>query len=329
MAVVSRLAFSALARLLWASVTFACIAATHAQSYPSRPIRLIIDFPVGGPSDVLARTIGQKLSERLGQQIVADNRPGANGALAYGLAAKAPADGYTLVWLSTPFPLNAALRSNLPYDSFKDFTTIALVASYDNVLFVHANLPAKTVAEFVAYAKSRNGSMPYASSGSGSVQHLAMEQFRNLAGFQAIHVPYAGSAPALLDLVAARVDSSITLTPAAMPHVKAGRLRALAVASDHRLSALPDIPTLTETGYPVLALGWGGIAAPRGVPRAVVDRINQEVERALKFADVRERIESFGGGVRFSTPEEFARFIRAEYERWGPVIKQAGVHIGD
>jgi tripartite-type tricarboxylate transporter receptor subunit TctC len=312
-----------------AGAMLACMATPRAQDYPTRPIRLIIDFPVGGPSDVLARTIGQKLSERLNQQIVSDNRPGANGAVAYGLAAKAPADGYTLVWLSTPFPLNAALRSNLPYDTFKDFTTIALAANYDNVLLVHANVPAKTVAEFVTYAKSRNGSMPYASSGSGSVQHLAMEQFRSLAGFQAIHVPYAGSAPALLDLVAARVDGSITLPPAAMPHVKAGRLRALAVASDHRLSALSDVPTLTEVGYPVLALGWGGIAAPRGVSRSIVDRINQEVERALKFADVRERIESFGGTVRFSTPEEFTRFVRAEFDRWGPVIKQAGVRVGD
>src|SRR5689334_23836686 len=146
------------------AVALACSAAVQANDYPTRPLRLIIDFPVGGPSDVLGRTIAQKLTELLGQQVVSDNRPGASGALAYGLAAKAPADGYTLVWLSTPFPLNAALRSNLPYDSFKDFTPIALVASYDNVLFVHANVPAKTVAEFVTYAKSRNGSMPYASS---------------------------------------------------------------------------------------------------------------------------------------------------------------------
>ena len=320
---------NAVARVLFAGAMLACTSVTHAQTYPTRPIRLIIDFPVGGPSDVLGRTIAQKLTERLGQQVVSDNRPGANGAVAYGLAAKAPADGYTLVWLSTPFPLNAALRSNLPYDTFKDFAPIALVANYDNVLLTHAGVPAKTVAEFVAYAKSKNGTMPYASSGSGSVQHLAMELFRTLAGFQAIHVPFAGSAPALLDLVAARVDGSITLPPAAMPHIKAGRLRALAVASDHRLSALPDVPTLIEAGYRVLALGWGGIASPHGVPRPIIERLNQEVGRALKLADVQERIESFGGTVRFSTPEEFARFVRAEFDRWGPVIKQAGVRIGD
>jgi tripartite-type tricarboxylate transporter receptor subunit TctC len=304
--------------------------AAHAQgNYPARPIRLILDFPVGGPSDVLGRAIGQKLTEALGQQVVCDNRPGANGAVAYGVAAKAPADGYTLVWLSTPFPLNAALRTNLPYDSFRDLRPIAQVANYENVLFIFAQLSVHTVPEFIAYAKSRNGAMPYASSGSGSVQHLAMEQFRQLAGFQALHVPFTGSAPALLELVAGRVDSSITLPPAAMPHVKSGRLRALAVASDRRLSTLPDVPTLTEVGYPVLALGWGGIAAPHGVPQPIVQRISREVEHALTMTDVRERIESFGGSIRYRAPEDFARFIRGEYERWKPVIKQAGVRIGD
>lgn len=318
----------AVRQALAAAALLVCVGA-FAQQYPSRPVRLIIDFPVGGPSDVLGRTIAQKLSEALGQQVVCDNRPGANGAVAYGIAAKSPADGYTLVWLSTPFPLNAALRGKLPYDTFNDFTPIALVASYDNLLMVHAAVPAKNVQEFVAYAKAKGGSMPYGSSGSGSVQHLAMELFRSVAGFQAIHVPYAGSGPVMLDLVAARIDGAISLPPAAMPHIKSGRLRALAVASDHRLSALPDVPTLSEAGYPIVALGWGGIGAPRGVPGRVVQRVNAEVERALKLSDVRERIDSFGGQVRFSTPEEFTRFIRDEFNRWGPVIKQAGVRIGD
>jgi tripartite-type tricarboxylate transporter receptor subunit TctC len=162
------------------------------ENYPTRPIRLILDFPVGGPSDVLGRVIGQKLTEALGQQVVCDNRPGANGAVAYGVAAKAAPDGYTLVWLSTPFPLNAALRTNLPYDSFRDLRPIAQVANYENVLFISTQLPAQTVCEFITYAKSRNGAMPYASSGSGSVQHLAMEQFRQLAGFQAVHITASG-----------------------------------------------------------------------------------------------------------------------------------------
>jgi len=299
------------------------------ENYPTRPIRLILDFPVGGPSDVLGRVIGQKLTEALGQQVVCDNRPGANGAVAYGVAAKAAPDGYTLVWLSTPFPLNAALRTNLPYDSFRDLRPIAQVANYENVLFISTQLPAQTVSEFITYAKSRNGAMPYASSGSGSVQHLAMEQFRQLAGFQAVHIPFAGSAPALLDLVAGRVDSSITLPPAAMPHVKAGRLRALAVASDRRLPALPNVPTLTEIGYPVLALGWGGVAGPHGIPQPIVQRLTREVEHALAMTEVRERIESFGGSIRYRTPDDFARFIRGEFDRWGPVIKQAGVKLGD
>jgi tripartite-type tricarboxylate transporter receptor subunit TctC len=300
-----------------------------AQSYPARPIRLIIDFPAGGPSDALARTVGQKLADALGQPVVCDNRPGANGVLAYSLAAKSPADGYTLVLLSTPFPLNAALRRNLPYDTIRDFTPISLVANYYNLLIVHASVPAQSVQQLVSYAKSKNGSMPYASSGSGSVQHLAMELFRGLAGFQAVHVPYAGSAPALLDLVGGRVDASITLPPAAMPHIKAGRLRVLAVATDKRLSALPEVPTLAETGYPVIANGWGGIGAPKGVAKVIVQRLNAEIGRALMFADVRERIASFGGDVRHSTPEEFGTFIKDEVDRWRPVIRQAGVSLGD
>jgi tripartite-type tricarboxylate transporter receptor subunit TctC len=311
------------------AVTLAASADVYAGDYPTRPLRLIIDFPVGGPSDVLGRTIAQKLTESLGQQVVCDNRPGASGAVAYGLGAKAPPDGYTFVWLSTPFPLNAALRTNLPYDTFRDFTPVALVATYDNVLIVHAGVPAKSVAEFVTYAKSKPGGLTYASSGSGSVQHLAMEQFRQLAGFTAVHVPYAGSAPALLDLVAARVDGSITLPPAAMPHVKAGRLRVLAAAGAQRLSALPDVPTMAEAGYAVEANGWGGIAGPRGVPQEIVKRINVEVGRALTMPDVRERIESFGGQVRHSTPEAFGQYIRTEHDRWGPVIKKAGVKVGD
>jgi tripartite-type tricarboxylate transporter receptor subunit TctC len=315
----------------FAGACLLAIATTTAsgQNYPARPIRLIIDFPAGGPSDALARTVGQKLTEALAQPVVCDNRPGANGVLAYTLASKAPADGYTLVLLSTPFPLNAALRRNLPYDTIRDFTPISLVANYYNLLIVHASVPAQSVQQLVTYAKSKDGAMPYASSGSGSVQHLAMELLRGLAGFQAVHVPYAGSAPALLDLVGGRVDASITLPPAAMPHIKAGRLRVLAVATDRRLSALPEVPTLAEAGYPVIANGWGGIGAPRGVSNAIVQRLNAEIRSALTFADVRERIASFGGDVRHSTPEEFGKFIKDEVDRWGPVIRQAGVSLGD
>lgn len=304
-------------------------ASACAQNYPVRPIRLIIDFPAGGPSDALARIVGQKLTEALGQQVVSDNRPGANGILAYSLAARAPADGYTLVLLSTPFPLNAALRRKLPYDTLKDFSFISPVANYPNLLVVHPSVPTRSVQEFVGYAKSKAGSMTYASSGSGSVQHLAMELFRGLAGFQAVHVPYAGSAPALVDLMGGRVDAGITLLPTATPHMRAGRLRVLGVLSANRVSALPEVATLVESGFAVVATGWGGIGAPAGVPRKIVDRLNAEIVRAVNVPDVRERIASLGGEVRHSTPEEFGKFIRDEVNRWVPVIRQAGVTVGD
>lgn len=304
-------------------------ASACAQNYPVRPIRLIIDFPAGGPSDALARIVGQKLTEALGQQVVSDNRPGANGILAYSLAARAPADGYTLVLLSTPFPLNAALRRKLPYDTLKDFSFISPVANYPNLLVVHPSAPTRSVQEFVGYAKSKAGSMTYASSGSGSVQHLAMELFRGLAGFQAVHVPYAGSAPALVDLMGGRVDAGITLLPTATPHMRAGRLRVLGVLSANRVSALPEVATLVESGFAVVATGWGGIGAPAGVPRKIVDRLNAEIVRAVNVPDVRERIASLGGEVRHSTPEEFGKFIRDEVNRWVPVIRQAGVTVGD
>jgi len=298
-----------------------------AQAYPSRPVRLIIDFPAGGPSDTLARVVGQKLTEALGQQFVFDNRPGVNGVIAYSLAAKAPADGHTLVILSTPFPLNAVLRRNLTYDTLKDFAPVSLIANYANLLVVHPSVPARTMQEFVAFGKAKPGGMRYASSGAGSVQHLAMELLRSLAGFEAVHVPYAGSAPALLDVVGGRVEAVITLIPTAIPHIKAGRIRPLGVLGDVRSKTLPEIPTLVESGYRVVANGWGGIGAPAGVPRAVVERLNAEIVRAVADPGVAERLAAVGGDPHTSTPDEFARFIRAEVERWGPVVKQSGATL--
>ena len=294
------------------------------QAYPSRPIRLIIDFPAGGPSDALARLVGQKLTASLGQSIVYDNRPGANGVIAYSLAARAPADGYTLVVLSTPFPLNAALRRKLSYNTMRDFVPIALVANYANLLVVHPAVPVRTVPELIAYAKSKSGTLTYASSGAGSVQHLAMEMLRRLAGFEVVHVPYGGSAPAVVDLIGGHVQAGVTPLPAAIHHVRSARLRALAVLNESRTPHLPDLPTLVESGIAVVAAGWGGIGAPSGVPASLVRRLNAEIVRIVNLPDVRESINAVGGEPRTSTPAEFQDFIAGEMRRWGPVIVQAG-----
>jgi len=298
-----------------------------AQSYPTKPIRLIIDFPPGGPSDTLARVVGERIAVALGQPVVFDNRPGANGIIAYGLAARAPADGYTLTILSTPFPLNAALGRKLPFDTVKDFTPISLIANYPNLLVVHPTVPARTVSEFVAFAKSKAGTVTYGSSGTGSVQHLAMEQVRRIAGFEAVHVPYAGSAPAVTNLVGGHVQSSITILVTVIAHMRAGRVRGIAILSESRSAQAPEVPTFIESGINVVAPGWGGIGAPAGVPGRIVKQLNAEVARIVKLPEVQERILTVGGEPRHSTPQEFVALIRSEYDRWLTVVQQAGVKI--
>jgi tripartite-type tricarboxylate transporter receptor subunit TctC len=269
--------------------------------------------------------VGGRITEALGQTLVYDNRPGANGIIAYGHGAKATPDGYTLVWVSTPFPLNAVLRRKLPYDTLQDFTPIGFVADYPNVLVVNPTIPARTLAEYVAHARQRAGAMTYSSSGTGSVQHLAMELFRGVASFPAVHVPFTGSAPAVIDMVAGRVEGGITTIPSAVAQLRANRLRAIGVASVKRAALLPDVPTFGESGFEVVAAGWGGIAGPAGLPRAIVERLNAEINRAVRLPDVQERIDFVGGEPRTGTPAELAKFIRDDVARWGPVVQRAGI----
>jgi tripartite-type tricarboxylate transporter receptor subunit TctC len=209
----------------------------------------------------------------------------------------------------------------------ESFSPISLIANYPNLLVVHPSVPAHSVREFIAHAKSKAGALTYASSGSGSVQHLAMELFRRLAGFEAVHVPYTGSAPALIDLVGGHVQASITTLPTAMPYVSNGRLRLLGVLSATRVSQLPDVPTLVESGVAVIATGWGGVGAPAGVPRQIVRRLNEEIVRIVNLPDVRDRLVTIGGEPRHSSPEEFRRFIGSEMKRWGPVIRESGASV--
>jgi len=306
------------------------LASVHAASpadrgaaYPNKPIRWIIDFPAAGVSDILARTVGQRLSENLGQPIVFDNRPGANGIIANTLVAKSPPDGYTMGFISQPFSLQFTehAKHGLKVD---DFAAIGLIAEYPSLILVHPATPVSNLKEFVAYARKKSPPPTYASSGAGGAQHLAMEVFKKMAGFDAVHVPYSGSAPGLLDVMGGRVDSIFANLPGALPHIRGGRIKALAIAGKARNRVIPDVPTFAESGWPFDAPGYAGAVFPAGVPSALVTKMNAEIVRVLSLPEVQERILSAGCEARTSTPEAFARFLRADIARWAPIIKAAG-----
>jgi tripartite-type tricarboxylate transporter receptor subunit TctC len=291
-----------------------------ASSYPTKPIRWIIDFPPAGVSDILARTVGHKLSEHLGQPIVYDNRAGANGIIANKLVASAPPDGYTLGFISQPFSLQLTLHPKLGF-GLKDFAPVSLIAEYPSLLLVNPRAPATSLKEFVAHARAKSPAITYASSGAGGAQHLAMELFKKIAGFDAVHVPYAGSAPGLLDLIGGRVDSIFANLPGSLPHIRAGRLRALALAGKERNRMVPDLPTFAEAGWAFEAPGYAGAVFPAGVPAAIVKQMNAEIVRVLKLPEIQERIYNAGSEPRSSTSQEFSKFLRDDVVRWAPVIR--------
>jgi tripartite-type tricarboxylate transporter receptor subunit TctC len=308
----------------------AALAATHglaqtaAANYPSKPIRWIIDFPPAGVSDILTRTVGQKLTEYLGQGFVYDNRPGANGVIANALVAKAPADGYTLGFISQPLSLQLTLVPNLGF-SLKDFAPVALIAEYPSLLVVQAKTPVDTAKEFTAWAKKKSPSISYASSGAGGAQHLAMELFRKVAGFEALHVPYNGSAAGMIDLMGGRVDAVFVNVPGSLPHIRAGRVKAIALAGRARMRVLPEVPTFAESGYPFDTLaGFAGAAFPAGTPKAIVNRMSAEIAKVVKLPDIQERIFNAGGEPRYLGPEEFTKYLVDDVKRWAPLIKEAG-----
>ncbi|HEX3171953.1 MAG TPA: tripartite tricarboxylate transporter substrate binding protein [Burkholderiales bacterium] len=295
-----------------------------AADYPNKPIRWIIDFPPAGVSDILTRTVGQKLTEYLGQAFVYDNRPGANGVIANALVAKAPPDGYTLGFISQPLSLQLTLVPNLGF-TLKDFAPVALIAEYPSLLVVQAKTPVNTAKEFVAWAKQKTPSISYASSGAGGAQHLAMELFRKAAGFDALHVPYNGSAAGMIDLMGGRVDAVFVNVPGSLPHIRAGRVKALALAGRARMRVLPDVPTFAESGYPFDTLaGFAGAAFPAGTPKAIVNRMAAEIARVVKLPEIQERIYNAGGEPRYLGPEEFTKYLNDDVKRWAPLIKEAG-----
>jgi tripartite-type tricarboxylate transporter receptor subunit TctC len=318
----------AIVAVLTVLVCATCGAAHAAQdNYPSRPIRLVSPFPPGGFNDILSRLIGQKLTESWGQQVVVDNRPGANMIIGTGVVAKAPPDGYTLVMAAIPHAINPGLYK-LPYDPVKDFTPIVMICSVPNLLVVHPSVPVNSVKELLAYAKANPGKISFASVGSGSSSHMAGELLKITAGIDMVHVPYKGAAPALTDLVAGRVGLYVGATVSVLPHVRSGRLRALGVTSTKRIGSLSDLPTVIEGGLPGFEVSsWYGLLGPAGVPRGIVQKLNGEVKRIVEMPDVRERLLKDGADPAGSSPEEFGAMIRSDVQRWMRVVKATGAKV--
>jgi len=304
-------------------------AAVLGQAYPSKPIRLIVPFAAGGGNDNVARLVGKRLSDSLGQQLVIDNRPGAGGVLGAELAAKAAPDGYTLFLGGVAsHAVNPNLNDRLPYDPIRDFAPVVLLASAPLVLVVHPSVPADSVKAFVALARSKPGQLNYASNGNGSSSHLAAAMFDSMTGVDMVHVPYKGLSPALADLLSGRVQVMFSSVVAILPHIKAEKLRGLAVTGSRRLPSMPNLPTIAESGLPGYeASSWYGVLAPAGTPREIVARLNSELVKVLDQPEVRGSLLAEGAEPIGGTPEQFAAHIRSEKERLGKLIREAKIRL--
>ncbi len=298
-----------------------------AQDYPSKPVRLVIPYPPGGGADILGRIVALNLSAALGQQVFVDNRGGANGIIGTELAARAPADGYTLLFPSSPHTVNVSMVSSLAYDTVKDFTPIALVATTPYTLVVHPSLPVKSVKELIAFAKARAGKIDYASGGSGGGSpHLAMELFKSMTGTDMVHVAYKGVGPALIDVLAGQVQVFFANAAPALPYIKTGQLRALGTSGAKRSLIAPEIPTVAEAGVPGFeASAWFGVIAPAKTPPAIVTRLNADIVKFMRTPETENRLQSIGAEVLTSTPQEYARVIEADIDRWGQLVKRLGL----
>jgi tripartite-type tricarboxylate transporter receptor subunit TctC len=300
-----------------------------AQPYPSKPVRIIVGFPPGQATDIVARLVADKLSARLGQPFIVDNKPGAAGIIGTELTVKAPADGYTLQFSSSgPLAVNPGLYAKLPYDPVRDLQPISLAATVPLFLVVHPSLNANNVKELVALAKSQPGKLNYASGGSGVTNHLVMEMFKFAAGLDMVHVPYKGGPPAITDLIAGQVSLMFETGPGILPHVRSGKLRALGVGSVRRSAAVPELPTIAEQGFPGFdGVAWIGFVAPAGVARAIVDKLSAETAAIIALPDVRERLLALGAEPAASAPDEFGAYIRSEIAKWGKVIRESGAKV--
>ncbi len=321
--------FSAVARLLLAGVMFVFVGVAAAQqAYPSKPIRFIVPFPPGGSTDPLARLVGQKLSDKWGQAVIVDNRPGGNTIIGTEALVKSPPDGYTILLVTRDLVLLPHLVSYLPYDPIKDFTAVATLAKAQFILVLHPSVPANNLQEFIALAKSKPGQLNYASSGLGNATHLAAELFQSMTGVKLQHIPYKGGAAALTDLLGGRVQLWFPNTVGISAHINSGKLKGIAVTGDKRFASMPQVPTFDEAGLRGFEMaGWFGILAPAGTAKEIVDKISKEVALVLAMPDVSEKLESQGSQTFTSTPEQFAALLKSELARYGKIIKSANIKI--
>jgi tripartite-type tricarboxylate transporter receptor subunit TctC len=299
------------------------------QTYPVKPIRCVVPYPPGGPTDIIGRAIAQKLTESLGQTVIIDNRGGAAGTIGSEHVARAPADGYTLLW-GTPgtHGIAPSIYPKLPYDPIKDFAHITLIALGTNLLVVHPSVPARSVQEFVALAKSRPGKLNFGSAGGGATSHMAGEMLKVMAGIDMVHIPFKGAAPAIVALMGGEVDLAILDAPALLPQIRAGKLRVLAVASERRSRVLPQVPTMAESGLPGYhASSWHGLFAPAGTPRDIIARLHTEVVQIVRLPDITDRLSAQGVEPVANTPEQFIEFVKSEIARWARVVKASRAKI--
>jgi tripartite-type tricarboxylate transporter receptor subunit TctC len=299
-----------------------------AQSFPTRPVRMIVPYPAGGGTDIISRTVAQKLGEKWGQQVIVDNRAGANGIIGTDLAAKSKPDGYTLVVVIATQAINPALYPKIPYNSETDFAPVSLMAQYPFILTTHPSVPAKTVREFIALAKKRPGELSYASSGNGSGPHLGFELFKSMAGINVVHIPYKGAGPANTELISGQVQAFFNNILAGKPHIQSGRLRVIAATSAKRSQAMPEIPTFAESGVPGFDVtGWYALLAPAGTPAAIVNKVQSDTTASLRIPEVTARLSSEGAEPVGSSPEVLARFLQTETQKWAKVVKVANIKI--
>jgi tripartite-type tricarboxylate transporter receptor subunit TctC len=304
-------------------------AAESAANYPSKPIRIVVPFPPGGATDIIARAIGNELSKAFSQSVLIENKGGGGGNPGADMVAKSAPDGYTLVMATVgTHAINMSLYSKMPYDAVRDFEPIVLVAGVPNLLVVHPSVPAKSVKELTALAKAQPGKLNVASSGNGTSIHLAAELYKQMAGVDIVHVPYKGSAPAVADLLGGQVQMMFDNLPVSLPHAKAGKLRPLAVTSLTRSAALPDVPTMDEEGYKGFdATSWFGLLAPAGTPKDIIAKLNAASVKALASPEMRERLAAQGADPIGNTPEQFAAFIKVEIDKWAKIVKASGARV--